>query len=200
MLDSASTEGSSARPRNCATLLGIALLVLFALACGSGSPRSLESADYTPALEAAPPKLAALYSKPAIGALSGEDDYASTLAALEGTPVVVNDWASWCLPCREEFPLFQAQAAERLDRVAFLGVNSEDSTDAASTFLRDYPVPYPSIADPDGQIQKWIARPLRGLPNTFFYDRAGGLTYVKQGPYTDEAALAADIERYAVGR
>jgi thiol-disulfide isomerase/thioredoxin len=162
---------------------------------GGGAPE-----DFNRALERAPDRLSWLYETPAIGALAGQGDFEATLSRLRGFPVVVNNWASWCGPCREEFPMFQAQAAKRLDQVAFLGVLSEDSSDAASTFLRDHPVPYPSVDDPDGELGTWIDRALVGLPNTLFYDGEGTLVYVKQGPYSDEKDLASDIERYAQAR
>ena len=81
--------------------------------------------------------------------------------------------------------------------VAFLGIDSQDSEDAAATFLEGHPLPYPSIADPDGEFSDWVDTALVGIPNTLFFDREGELVYVKQGPFVDEAELAADIERYA---
>jgi cytochrome c biogenesis protein CcmG/thiol:disulfide interchange protein DsbE len=117
---------------------------------------------------------------------------------VRGYPVVVNEWGSWCGPCREEFPHFQEQAAEHLDEVAFLGVDTEDSPDAYETFLREHPIPYPSVADPEGQFSTWVDVGLIGQPNTLFYGRDGELVYEHRGPYTDEAALAADIEKYAL--
>lgn len=182
------------------TAPGVALLLAFALAgCGGSGDGAggKSSVDFDRALERAPQRLSQLYEMPAVGGLEGQEDYESTLSSLRGFPVVVNNWASWCGPCRQEFPMFQAQAARRLDQVAFLGVLSEDSRDAASTFLRDSPVPYPSVDDPDGELQAWIGRGLVGLPNTLFYDVDGDLVYVKQGPYSDEDDLAADIDHYA---
>ena len=107
---------------------------------------------------------------------------------------MVNQWGSWCGPCREEFPHFQNQAAEHLDEVAFLGVDTEDSADAYDTFIRDHPIPYPSVADLDGEFGNWIDTALVGQPNTVFYDERGELVYTHQGPYETEADLAADIE------
>jgi cytochrome c biogenesis protein CcmG/thiol:disulfide interchange protein DsbE len=111
--------------------------------------------------------------------------------------VVVNVWASWCGPCRFEFPHFQQAAADFGKRVAFLGVDKQDSDDAASTFLEEAPVPYPSYTDPDEEIADALGASL-GLPDTAFYDRQGKLVYLKQGPYSDEAELRGDIERYAL--
>ena len=112
--------------------------------------------------------------------------------------MVANVWASWCGPCRFEFPLFQHVSAKLGKRVAFIGVNSFDSEDAAKTFLSEYPVPYPSVSDPGQDV--WHDLSLAGLPGTAYYDRSGKLTYLKQGPYTDEADFRADIQRYALGQ
>jgi cytochrome c biogenesis protein CcmG/thiol:disulfide interchange protein DsbE len=125
--------------------------------------------------------------------------YSARLRTLRGYPVVVNDWASWCAPCREEVPLF-ARAAERFGRrVAFLGVDVKDDPAAARTFLRSRPLPYPSFADPDERITA-AQQPATGYPRTAFYNRRGRLTYLKLGPYTSVASLAGDIRRYSAAR
>ena len=82
----------------------------------------------------------------------GVPAFEKRLAALKGTPVVINKWASWCDPCRAEFPVFQQLATERGREIAFLGVNSGDSTQPARDFLAEYPVPFPSYLDPDEKI------------------------------------------------
>ena len=84
---------------------------------------------------------------------------------------MVNLWASWCVPCRQEFPILQKLSARYGKKVAFLGVNSEDSDDAAATFLEEAPVPYPSYNDPDKEIYDSLGG--YGFPNTAFYNRSG---------------------------
>jgi thiol-disulfide isomerase/thioredoxin len=108
---------------------------------------------------------------------------------------VVNVWASWCGPCRFEFPYFQAAAAKYGDRVAFIGLDSEDSDAAARTFLDELPLPYPSVTDPDGDSRDEYE--LRGFPATAFYDSKGQRVYVRPGPYRSADELAADIDKYA---
>ncbi|HWJ43445.1 MAG TPA: hypothetical protein VNR67_08430, partial [Solirubrobacterales bacterium] len=69
--------------------------------------------------------------------------------------------------------------------------------DAAATFLREAPLPYPSYTDPGKDIYDSIGGTI-GFPNTAFYDRSGELVYVKPGQYPDEATLEEDIRRYAL--
>ena len=185
-------------------LVGVAAL---SAGCGAGGTdaevdpgNASQAPDYSQALARAPAALRRLYEPGGTVIEGGEAAYDQQLSDLRGYPIVVNNWASWCGPCREEFPYFQAQAAERLDEVAFLGVDSEDSRDAALTFLRGHPLPYPSVDDPDGNFGSWIDMRLLGIPNTAFYSREGELTFVKQGPFVDEAELAAAIDRYALQR
>lgn len=167
-------------------------------ACGADESTPAPAPDYDAAIEEAPRELAALYAGGSALIRGGEEAYDSTLEDVRGYPVVVNHWGSWCGPCREEFPYFQSQSAQHLDEVAFLGVDTEDAPEAYETFLRDNPIPYPSVEDPDGDFSRWIETALVGQPNTVFYDRDGELVFTHQGPYTSEEDLAADIEKYAL--
>jgi thiol-disulfide isomerase/thioredoxin len=172
---------------------------LIAAGCGSSSSGDYggEHPDYAKALTGAAGPLAALHRQANRLLPGGKSAYEERIAALRGYPAVVNVWASWCGPCRFEFPHFQRAAADYGKRVAFLGIDSEDSDDAASTFLAEAPVPYPSYTDPDKEIADAIGASL-GLPDTAFYDRRGRLVYLKQGPYDDEEELRADIVRFAL--
>ncbi len=146
-------------------LLGLAALCVLALgACGSdegaGNPDSELSTEQASApLEDAPPQLVAIRDQANELLDGGTEAFDGRLAELRGTPVVVNKWASWCGPCRLEFPFFQSQADERGAEVAFLGVLSDDSEDAGATFLEELPLPYPSYIDPDQDIAAEIDAP-----------------------------------------
>ena len=186
--------------------LPIALALAAAMALAAGGCGSSEQGgdyggghpDYAKALAGSPAPLAALHAQANRLLPGGTDVYERRIAALRGYPVVVNVWASWCGPCRFEFPAFQELAAEYGKRVAFLGIDSEDSDDAARTFLEQAPVPYPSYTDPDKEIANSIGASL-GLPDTAFYDRRGKLVHLKQGPYSDPEELRAEIRRHALG-
>jgi cytochrome c biogenesis protein CcmG, thiol:disulfide interchange protein DsbE len=187
-------------PRNLRIgLVAAAAAALLAAGCGSstGGDYGGKHPDYAKALAGSPAPLAALHRQGNGLIPGGQEAYEARLAKLRGYPVVANVWASWCGPCRFEFPLFQRTAATLGRRVAFLGIDSDDSDDAARTFLAEAPVPYPSYTDPDKSLAESVGAKL-GFPDTAFYDRGGNLVYLKQGPYHDAGELRADIERYAM--
>ncbi len=174
-------------------------VVLLALACAvavvgcGGSSAASKPPDYAKALRGAPAPLANLYSQGDQLVPGGKGALEERLKRLRGYPVVVNLWASWCGDCRYEFPLLQKAAARFGTRVAFAGVDSEDSDDAASTWLGEAPVPYPSYSDPDHEMAKSLA--VIGLPDTAFYDRQGKLVYLKQGGFRSGSELEDQIEQ-----
>jgi thiol-disulfide isomerase/thioredoxin len=120
------------------------------------------------------------------------------LAALRGVPVVINQWASWCPNCVAEFPFFQHESRRYERRVAFLGLDAQDQRSDAVSFLKRFPVDYPSIFDQGAQ-QATSLGGGQGWPTTFFIDRAGSETFVHEGAYPTEALLDRDIRRYALG-
>ena len=146
------------------------------------------------AFAGSPPPIAALHTAANQLLPGGKSRFRVELAQLKGHPAVVNLWASWCGPCRLEFPLFQQQAVRYGRDVAFLGVNSGDNEGDAKSFLAKFPVTYPSVEDGGQRIAQQLG--LRGLPGTAYYDAKGKLLYVHQGGYNREADLARDIERY----
>jgi len=127
----------------------------------------------------------------------GPQAFRARLAGLRGHPVVVNQWASWCGPCRYEFPFFAALARRYEGRVAFLGVNSTDNDDAARSFLKRYPGPFPHFADPDGDVAR-VFRGGRAFPTTAYYAADGKLVFTHAGSYATEGKLDEDIRRYAL--
>jgi cytochrome c biogenesis protein CcmG, thiol:disulfide interchange protein DsbE len=186
--------GTSARGIAAAALVAVVLA-----GCGTSSGSDGEgrpAPDYRTALTGAPTPLAALYDQAGELLPGGASAFERRLVRLRGHPVVVNKWASWCGPCRREFPFFQRLSARLGKRVAFVGVDSNDSNAAAKTFLGEFPVPYPSYSDPDQGIARLLEATV-GFPATAFYDSSGKRVFVKQGQYASEAALAADIKRYA---
>jgi len=158
-----------ALPIRCTSgLLAAATIVAVLAGCGSTQPKSAATAaDFKHALAGAPPALAALYGAPGRVLDGGPSAFKRQIAKLRGHPVVVNKWASWCGPCRFEFPFFQKQVTKRGKSVAFLAVDGEDSKDGAHSFLAKYPVPYPSFFDPKSKVATVLTRlsSSTGLPN-----------------------------------
>lgn len=177
----------------------LALLAILSSGCGSGGSGDYGGShpDYAKALAGSPAPLATLHKQADDLLPGGNAAYEKRLSQLRGYPIVVNVWASWCGPCREEFPVLQKLSAHYGKKVAFLGINSQDSDDAAATFLREAPLSYPSYSDPDKDIAHSIGADI-GFPDTAFYDQSGKLVYLKQGPYRDNSELEADVRRYAL--
>jgi cytochrome c biogenesis protein CcmG, thiol:disulfide interchange protein DsbE len=200
------TAGRAARRRRlrftAATLAGlaaIALVVALAVASKNDSPTVNRPASPAPAADASGgvPRQIAANSADANKVVDGS--IATRLSALRGVPVVVNQWASWCPNCKQEFPFFQRLAQTYARRVAFVGLDSQDERGAAQAFLRSFPVSYPSLYDPRADQARSIGGG-QGWPTTFYYDRTGRQTYVRPGGYTTIESLKADIERFALGR
>lgn len=168
------------------------------LGAGCGGSSSSTPPDYAKALRGAPAPLAKLYSQANQLLPGGKDAFEKRLETLRGYPVVVNIWASWCGGCLyEQLPMFQKLAARFGTRVAFIGIDSEDSDDAAASWLTRAPVPYPSYIDPGRELAQSFGA--RSLPATAFLDRSGKLAWLKQGNYRDGEELEAEIKKYALG-
>jgi thiol-disulfide isomerase/thioredoxin len=113
------------------------------------------------------------------------------LAQFAGRPVVLNFWASWCVPCRTEMPALEAVQRRLGDGVAFLGVNHQDSRTAALQLVDDTGVTYPSGMDPEGQVAR--AYELVGLPATVLITPDGDLVATRLGAVdADELDLMID--------
>ena len=188
--------------RTRALVLAVAALVAvvgIVLLSGGSSDSGESGAKTDPAAERAyakaPPPIRALYEDRNQLLDGGPDGFKRRIAGLRGYPVVVNKWASWCGPCRAEFPVFQKAAVQEANRIAFVGVNSTDNAGDANEFLQEFPLPYPSYKDPDLK----VAREFNGVgafPTTAFYDKRGKVAYVHQGPYHSVDELVTDVRRY----
>ena len=181
-------------------ILTAVLIVGLSQAGGDDEPAGAPAAPFDlqaarQRLDGSPPPLAALHEQSAELLGGGVPAFEQRLAALKGTPVVINKWASWCGPCRAEFPVFQQVATERGKEVAFLGLNSGDSTRPARDFLARYPIPFPSYVDPDEKIARKLKAPAN-YPITVFIDARGKTAFIHQGPYESGPDLEADVDRY----
>lgn len=189
--------------RSYATLyppMRLAILSVFCAAvlagCGSQAKSAAPSkAVQQKAFKGSPPALAALHSDAGKLLGGGTSAFKQRLAALRGHAVVVNKWASWCGPCREEFPVFQKVSVQLGRKVAFLGVDSNDNSGDAKTFLGQFPVSYPSYSDPNLKIAASM-NAVGAFPTTVIYNAQGKIANTHLGPYTKPGDLVADIQRY----
>jgi cytochrome c biogenesis protein CcmG, thiol:disulfide interchange protein DsbE len=185
----------------CAALVAVVVIGLSQAGSQGGEPKQGKTPTGSAAqaaLRGSPPQLAALHRQAGQLLGGGKAAFTARRKALDGFPLVVNGWASWCGPCRFESPFFQSQAVKQGRRVAFLGLDVTDNASDARRFLSQFPQPYPSYTDTRGTIMQSLV-PSSGLPNTVFVDAKGKQTFVHQGGYPSEARLAADIRRYALG-
>ena len=95
-----------------------------------------------------------------------------SLSNHEGVPVVMNFWASWCPPCRQESPAFERQWRRYQDTgIQFVGVDIQDDVSEAEAYVREFGLTFPNGLDPDGKIT--IDYGVIGLPVTFFVGSSG---------------------------
>ncbi len=177
--------GDAERARRLAwLLLGAAAIVLAVLAgkgAQAGAPRGPLSGQAAPAF--------------ALPLLDGGDATGVSSRDFAGRATVINVWASWCPPCREEAPaLRRAHEAADPGRVTFLGVVRNDSESSARDFAERFSLLYAQAVD-DGSFAR--AYGVRGLPMTFVIDPAGRLTATHVGPIS-ESRLAVLIEEALV--
>ncbi|HEY1178759.1 MAG TPA: TlpA disulfide reductase family protein [Phytomonospora sp.] len=109
-----------------------------------------------------------------------------------GTPMVVNMWASWCGPCRDELPAIESFATK--GTVAVLGVNTQDTEQAARAIVEEFALTFPSRFDPDGQLLALLGK--RILPATVLITAEGTIAHTYTGPALTEDALAALVKEH----
>ncbi len=178
-------------------LLVVGLVQLARSSSPSTGSSQLTLAQIRARLEGSPVPLAALHAQASKILSGGASALHQRLASLHGYPLVINKWASWCVPCQTERSAFQRASATLGRTVAFVGIDSGDtSLSDARAFLRSFPVGYPSYYDQSGQLGEAITDS-SFTPVTIFYDRAGH-EYIHQGPYPSAAKLERDIRRYAL--
>ncbi len=129
--------------------------------------------------------------------LADENGQPVTLSELRGQVVMINFWASWCGPCRQEMPLLE-QIHQRYEPLGFtlLAVNVEESSADGQAFLRERPVSFPVLYDPKNSISKLYD--VVAMPSTVLIDRQGNVRYLHHGfkpgyenDYQDQVRLLA---------
>jgi peroxiredoxin len=137
-----------------------------------------------PAVGLAGPASAAVEIAPGVTApgfeLMSSSGKPLSLADLKGQVVLINFWASWCGPCRQEMPILdQLYRSYKEAGFTLLGVNVEPSAHDAAGFLKGTPVSFPILFDPHSQVSKLYQ--VTGMPSTIIVDRDGKVRYVHHG-------------------
>ena len=112
--------------------------------------------------------------------LAARDGSTISLSDLKGQVVLINFWATWCGPCRKEMPLLE-QLHQRYERLGFtlLGVNVEENSGDAEHFLKETPVTFPILWDPENRVSQMYD--VSAMPSTVLVDRQGNVRYLHHG-------------------
>ncbi|MEQ8437812.1 MAG: TlpA disulfide reductase family protein [Ilumatobacter fluminis] len=165
--------------------IGAVLLIAVVAFGASRANRDSKLPDFAPSGDAV--------AVPSAGELPAVtlDEFEGMLVGLQGQPVVVNIWASWCAPCRTEMPMLQDAAEAFAGKATVLGVASNDDPRAARAFLDEVGVTYPNVFDPSGEIR--VALGLTAYPTTYVFGADGSIRARVDGGISEQR-LAGLIE------
>lgn len=184
-------DGSVRRPPRRRWAVAVVVMVIAGLTIGSATvlARRLQPSVQTPAL----------VGRQAPAFLLDNLDAASSplsLASFAGLPVVINFWASWCVPCRTEMPALEAAHLALADQVAFIGIDHQDDHRSAVEFIDFTGVTYESGFDPEGSVA--AAYGLYGLPTTVLISSDGIVVAEVTGAVTEDRLLALVHEHLGI--
>ena len=184
LIDSAAVPSPEVSPRSArivALVVGLVMVALLALMIWGIGKRAAGTVGSVPVSMRTAPG----FNMPLL------DGAQFDLAAVRGTPVVINFWASWCIPCEEEAAVLERSSRTYRDRVVFVGINVQDTEPLARDFLRRFGVTYQNGRDGTGAIA--VDYGMSGVPETYFVDREGRLVAKWQGAL-DEARLRSYLD------
>lgn len=173
----------------------VAVAALLALLVWKVSTRDPGGAAARLAAGNGAPVPAPAFTLPRIGGIPGAPTGGPiSLASLRGKAVVLNFWASWCLPCKQESPRLQKAYVKYRDQgVVVLGIDAQDFVGDARRFAKRYGLTYPIVHDGSGKTLTPYG--VTGFPETFFVDRQGNLVGERISGEISTTQLEAGIER-----
>ncbi len=161
-----------------ANLLLATFVLIFVIACDAAPNTKTHLKPYVKPQQS----LTSMKDKPDAPAfkLIDMDDEMHKLADYKGKPVIINFWATWCPPCREELPsMNRAWEKVKDDGIEMLAINVGEDEDTIFAFSGEYPINFTVLLDESGtEINKW---PIKGLPTTFVIDPEGKIIYQAVG-------------------
>ncbi len=143
------------------------MLLILCVACGTATPTDTAATSGEANSEAIDFELMTL---------EGE---ALALSDLRGRHVLVNFWATWCIPCRAEMPYLEAISTERSDEIVVLGINMGEKADRVAPFVEEFGLTFPVLLDPPAAFT--AEHNVRGLPVSFVVDEEGVVVYRRLG-------------------
>lgn len=132
--------------------------------------------------------------------LTGLDGETYSLSEYEGSPVVLNFFATWCGPCQAEVPHLQAFYTDQKwqdEGIMFLAINLQESTGLVQQFMDHFGLTFPVLMDTDGSVGKDYN--VSGIPATFFIDENGIISNIKTGAFTSLAELESMLDELVAG-
>ena len=129
-------------------------------------------------------------NSPAIGSdapnfeLQTLDGNSIRLSDLKGMPVLINFWATWCSPCRQEMPAIESRFEANRDHMAMLAVNFDESEEDVQSFTQELNLKFPVLLDPGAKVQDLYR--VRGYPTTFFIDSDGIIQIINVGVMSEK--------------
>jgi cytochrome c biogenesis protein CcmG, thiol:disulfide interchange protein DsbE len=179
-------------PRRRPTIGGVAAAVLTVGALATAVLAIALLAHHRPGASSPGGSAATTDAHPAEATLSSAGALGARVRALRGSPIVIEVWASWCNPCRNQLRFSEPASARYHGQVVFLAADADDTAAAARSFLAHHPLSYPSYPVTLKQLRNSIPS-IAVLPTTIFVNSAGRIVYVRVGEYPSVAALNHDI-------
>jgi len=127
--------------------------------------------------------------------LQDVDGKSRSLKSMRGTPLVINFWATWCAPCRQEMPLLNDYAKKLTGRVEFWAVNNDEASSVVQPFVASMSISFPVLLDPGGKINGLYY--VQSYPNTLFID-SNGILRAQHIGQLNEALLIRGLEAVEV--